>query len=217
MKTINIVGVIGDWWDGVTEQDIIKELDDHQGDLEVVINSPGGFAYEGIAIYNRLKPFEPTVKIVGLAASSASVIAMAGKEIHMLAGSEMMIHNAWGGIIGGAKDIAKYAEHLDKLSGSIATIYGMKTGDRDAAKEMMDEETWLTAEEAKEAGLATHIESGEVESPPDFEAALAAMGCRRTDWMDSETRAQHQRKAAASMAKLQFDRYKFRSRHGKSS
>lgn len=212
MKTLNIVGVIGDFWDGVTEQDVIKELAGYEGELEVVINSPGGFAYDGIAIYNRIKSYEPTVKIVGLAASAASVIAMAGKEVHMLTGSEMMIHNAWGGVIGNSNDIAKYAEHLDKLSGSIATIYAAKTGDLESAKAMMEAETWFSAEEAKEHGFATHIEAGDIEAPPNMEEALAAMGSVRTDWMDHSKRQQHQISAASAIAKQKWERLKLRKR-----
>lgn len=213
MKTLNIVGVIGDFWDGITEQDVIKELDGYDGELEVVINSPGGFAYDGIAIYNRIKSYEPTVKIVGLAASAASVIAMAGKEVHMLTGAEMMIHNAWGGVIGNSKDIAKYAEHLDKLSGSIADIYAVKTGDRDAAKKWMDDETWFTAEEAKQHGFATHIEGGDIEKPPHMEAALAAMGSIRTDWMESSKRQEFQLSAATAIAKQKWQRWKLQKRN----
>lgn len=210
MKTLNITGVIGDWWDGVTEEDVIKELDGHSGELEVVINSPGGFAYDGIAIYNRLKDHNPTVHVIGLAASAASIIAMAGKEVHMRTGSQMMIHNAWGGIIGGAEDIAKYADHLAKLNVSIADIYGAKTGDREAASAAMAAETWYTAEEAKEAGLATHIEGESAEpEPANMHEVLTAMGCKNMAKADATVA---NRKAYQSVIRDRIRRVNFTHR-----
>lgn len=209
MKTINITGVIGDWWDGITEQDIIRELDDYDGSgLEVIINSPGGFAYDGISIYNRLKEHNPVVKVTGLAASAASVIAMAGSEIHMLTGAEMMIHNAWGLSIGDYRDLEKDAAHLKRLNGSIADTYAKRMGDKEQALALMADETWFTSDEAKDMGFATHIETGDTEQPVNYEAALAAMGSKRTEWMDLGEAAEHKYSAAMSYAKNQLEKAK---------
>lgn len=176
MKTLDIFGVIGDEWDGLHSGQIARELDGHTGDLLVRINSPGGFAYEGVAIYNLLKDHNPRVEVVGLAASAASIIAMAGSEIHMRTGAEMMIHDAWGIAAGNANEFRAYAEHLDKLSGSIADIYGRRTGDRDSARSAMAAETWYSAAEAVDAKLATHLESDAAEPEPEnARAVLAAM------------------------------------------
>lgn len=180
MKTIRISGVIGDPLDGLTHEEVASRLDGHRGPLEVILHSPGGIAYEGVAIYHLLKPLQPVVRVTGIAASAASVIAMAGREIIMATGAEMMIHDAWGGVIGGADELRAYAKHLDKLSESIADIYAAAGVDRSAVRQAMRAETWYSAAEAVEFGLATAV--GDVPAEPmdeQMQATLQAMGCHR--------------------------------------
>lgn len=178
MKTLDLFGPVGEPWDGFTDKAIAKELGGYDGPLTVRINSPGGFAYDGIAIYNLLKKHEPHVEIVGLAASAASVIAMAGKTIEIATGAEFMIHDAWGLVMGGSDDMRGYADHLDKLSGSIADVYAERTGaDKSAIREMMVAETWMSADEARAAGFADELGGESEPATESAQAVLAAMDC----------------------------------------
>lgn len=125
------------------------------------INSPGGSVFDGTAIYNRLKDHAPGVDVMidGLAASIASVIAMAGSKITMAENALLMIHNASGVVMGNAEDMRQLADTLDKIDGTIAATYARRTGK--PAGEMaalMDAETWFTAAEAKEAGFIDEID-----------------------------------------------------------
>lgn len=124
--------------------------------VTVHLHSPGGNAYDGVAIYTALQkcPARVRVEIEGLAASAASIIAMAGDEIVASTGSILMVHDAWMGCVGNAADMIKASEMLGTISESMAEIYG-KTCDQPAKKwrAMMQAETWFTAEEALKAGL----------------------------------------------------------------
>lgn len=128
--------------------------------LNVHINSPGGSVFDGFAIYNALNAHPATiiVHIDGIAASIASVIAMAGDQILMAENAMMMIHCPSCGVSGFAKDLRSQADVLDKLEESIASAYsarsGMKQEDVIAA---MQAETWLTAAECKAKGLCTEV------------------------------------------------------------
>lgn len=163
---ITLYGDISDvsWWgDEITPTQFKSDLDD-MGDVEnidVYINSGGGDVFAGYAIYNMLMRHKAkkTVYIDGLAASIASLIAMAGDEIIMPANSMMMIHNAWSVVMGNANDLREMAEQLDKVDGLLADTYVKRTGlDVDEIKEMMANETWLTGAEAYEKGFATQLE-----------------------------------------------------------
>jgi ATP-dependent protease ClpP protease subunit len=179
MNQLRISGIIGSEWDGLSEPQIAQWLKDNDGDFEVVIHSPGGFAYEGVAIFNLLKERKPLVRVTGLAASAASVVAMAGREILMHTGSQLMIHDAWGMAAGGSAVMRDYADHLDKLSESVADIYASRGVPRESARSAMRAETWYTADEAVAFGLATHTEAKPAEEPDEaMSAVLAAMGCR---------------------------------------
>lgn len=121
------------------------------------INSPGGAAWDGVTIMNALRrhPARVEVTVDGLAASAASVIAMAGDHITMNRGSELMLHDAWGYAMGNAGDMRDTAAVLDKLSDSLADTYAARAGGgREKWRAVMQEETWFTAEEAVTAGLA---------------------------------------------------------------
>ena len=142
----------------------IKEEMDRLGELETIrlyINSPGGDVFLGQAIYSIFKRHkaQKIVYIDGLAASIASVIAMAGDKVIMPQNAMMMIHNPWTIGFGESKDFRKLADDLDKIRQSIITVYKEKTGlSEEKIIDLMDAETWLTAEEAKEFGFADEIE-----------------------------------------------------------
>ncbi len=128
--------------------------------INLRINSPGGYVFEGMAIYNTLKahPAHIEVDIDGIAASIASVIAMAGDEVRMAANSMMMIHNPAGAAVGGADEMRKTADLLDQVKGLIVDTYANRTGQPSAdLVAWMDAETWLTAAEAADLGFANSV------------------------------------------------------------
>lgn len=152
------------WWTdgGVTANRVQSQIEQAGafGKLRMCINSPGGDAFEGIAIYNIArnlgKPVE--VRIDGIAASAASIIAMAGDSIQMGPNTMMMIHNPWTVCIGEAKDMRKMADALEKIGGAIAQTYVTRTGKTaEEIAALMDAETWLTAQECVEQGFATGL------------------------------------------------------------
>ncbi|MDY0396784.1 Clp protease ClpP [Virgibacillus halophilus] len=129
-------------------------------DLEIIVNSPGGSVFDGSEIYSTLKdyPGDSTVKIVGIAASAASVIAMAGKKISMSPTAQMMIHNSATGQYGDYRDMDKASEFLKSTNQSIINAYKIKSGkSNEELQAMMDEETWMTAQKAKEHHLIDEI------------------------------------------------------------
>ena len=164
-----IYDVIGDsWWGGVSAQNFVKELSDLDADeaIEFHINSPGGDVYDGIAIMNAIRRHRgPTTSVVdGLAASAASFIALGADEVVMADNSEMMIHDASARAIGNAADMREAAERLDKVSDNIARVYAGKAGGELAEwRDLMRAETWYSAQEARDAGLADRV----IEAKPD--------------------------------------------------
>lgn len=142
----------------ITSNEITQRLANTIGDIHVRINSPGGSVFEGIAIYNALKQRNAIVTVEGVAASIASVIAMAGKRIRMARGSFMMIHDPSGMVVGGEDAMRSMAESLAKIRSSIASIYSARTGKPTAnILDLMTAETWFTAEEAVTAGFADEV------------------------------------------------------------
>jgi len=160
---IHIYERIGEdfWGEGVSAKKFIKDLNALDiKNIDLHINSPGGSVFEGNAIYNALVAHKATikVKIDGIAASIASVIAMSGETIEMPENAMMMIHDPSGMVMGTAEDMLKMAEALEKVKSGIVTTYNSKSGkDRDELADMMKDETWLTAAEAVEHGLADQI------------------------------------------------------------
>lgn len=160
---------IGYW--GTSAADFVKTL----GDLDVKtislrINSPGGEVFDGVAIYNALKTHKAKVDVSvdGLAASIASVIAMAGDTITMQRGSSMMIHDASGMAYGNAATMQQMADLLDKLSDTIAGFYATKAGGSLTGwRDVMRAETWYNPDEAVAAGLAT---TAAADPPPEDSA-----------------------------------------------
>lgn len=140
---------------------IVKELQELEADeIRVHINSTGGSVAEGLAIYNVLK--NSSAKIVtycdGFACSAASVVFMAGDERVMNEASLLMIHNAWTYAQGNAAEFRKQADDLDIVtSASVKAYMRHATISEEEVKKMMDEETWITAEKAKEYGFATQV------------------------------------------------------------
>lgn len=160
--TISIYGVIGeDFWtgEGVTVKRIDAALRAIGPTTDVVVNmnSPGGDVFEGIAIYNRFREHQAkvTVKILGLAASAASVIAMAADEVQIGKASFFMIHNAWVMAVGNRHDLKEVADWLEPFDKALAGTYEDRTGlAADVVAKMMDEETWLNGEDAVAKGFA---------------------------------------------------------------
>ncbi|WP_263080133.1 Clp protease ClpP [Endozoicomonas sp. Mp262] len=157
-----IYDVIGDWA-GLSARELVSTLKNIDSDsITVRINSPGGSVFDGIAIYNALRyhPATVNVRIEGMAASIASVIAMAGDTITMAENALMMIHNPFGWVGGGAEEMRKVADLLDKTTEVIANTYCHHCEhEPETIKQMMQEETWFTAEEAKTNGLVDSIDS----------------------------------------------------------
>lgn len=158
---ISIYDEIGFW--GVTAKDFITDLKKIDAkNLTVYINSPGGSVFDGLAIYNALRqhPSNVTVRVMGVAASAASFIAMAGDKIVMPENAFLMVHNPMGGVFGNAQEMREWADTLDKIAASLVGIYVARTGkSEDEIKALLDAETWLTASEAVEMGFADEMEA----------------------------------------------------------
>lgn len=153
------IGAVDYDGDGITEGNVSAAL--KNSDAETVtlnINSPGGDAFQGVAIHNVLAQSGKNVivNVVGLAASAASIVAMAGDTITMHAGSVLMIHPAQAMAMGSADDMRKLADTLDTVTGAIADIYVATTGlDKAKVLDMMQAETWMDAADAVKQGFAT--------------------------------------------------------------
>lgn len=168
-----------DWWEGWQDSETSarafrEELTQHPnvGQINLYINSYGGSVFEGTAIYSQLKrhPAKKTAYVDGFACSIASVIAMACDEIVMPKNTMMMIHNMWMGVYGNAAELRKAADDLDTINAAGRQAYMEKAGDKLSEEkliEMMDAETWLTAAECIEYGLADRY----AESDADLSAA----------------------------------------------
>lgn len=162
-RTLHLNGVIAEesWFDDdVTPQMFKEELNSGDGDITVWINSPGGDCIAAAQIYNMLKDYKGnvTVKIDGLAASAASVIAMAGDKVIISPVGMMMIHNPSALASGNSADFAKAIAMLDEVKESIINAYEIKTGmSRAKLSRLMDDETWMDARSAVEMGFADEI------------------------------------------------------------
>jgi len=167
---------IGGWW-GITAAELERELRRVEvQEITVRINSYGGEAFEGIAIHNLLTRHDArvVVHVDGIAASAASIISMAGDEIHMAANAMMMIHEAWGMTQGPAEDHEKHAAMLRKLNRASGETYAGRTQrEIEDVLKLMADETWMTAQDALAMGFATHVTPAK--SGDDSESALEAM------------------------------------------
>ena len=152
---ISIYDEIGDY--GTSAKNFIQDLKS-AGDKNITLrmNSVGGSVFDGLAIYNVLRAHKGhvNVKIEGLSASIASIIALAGDKIEMAENGFFMIHNPFGKSAGDAEDMRKTADLLDKIKQELVSIYASKTElTNEEISNMMDEETWLTSQEAKDMGF----------------------------------------------------------------
>lgn len=169
--------------DEVTPKLFKDDLDKCQGDISVWINSPGGDVFAAAQIYNMLMdyPHNVTIKIDGLAASAASVIAMAGTEVQMSPVAMMMIHNPMTVAIGDSAEMQRAIAMLDEVKESIMNAYEIKTGlTRAKISHLMDAESWFNAKKAVELGFADKILfSEEAENMGDDKALEAVMFSRK--------------------------------------
>lgn len=163
------------WYGGITAKQFTADLK-ALGDVSTInvrVNSPGGDVFDGVAIYNQLLQHKATVNVFidGLAASIASVIAMAGNTITIAENAMVMVHNPWSFAMGEAKDFRKMADTLDQIRGAILTTYTNKTGLSEAdVIALLDAETWMDAKTAKEKGFATAISSASTSSDASAQA-----------------------------------------------
>lgn len=185
---ILIYGDIGEsFWseDTVTAKKFAKDLKavGNVSKINLFINSGGGNIFEAQAIFSMLKRFNAykTVYIDGLAASAASVIAMAGDKITMPANAMIMIHKAWAAQGGNADDMRKLADTLDQVDSSIAETYQAKTGKaKDEIMELLSAETWMTAADAIEMGFADEMQA-EVKIAASLEGSFLMFGNQKFD------------------------------------
>lgn len=178
-NTISIFDVIGSdyWGEGVTANRIAGALRSMNGeDVTVSINSPGGDMFEGLAIYNQLREYsgKVTVKVLGIAASAASIIAMAGDEVQIGRGAFLMIHNCWVVVVGNRLDLARAAQDMEPFDRAMQDIYSARSGlDAETVSGMMDNETYIGGNDAVEKGLADRLLSADEISDGDESPAAA--------------------------------------------
>jgi ATP-dependent Clp endopeptidase proteolytic subunit ClpP len=176
---------IGGWF-GMWADEFIEAIGEIKTPkMSIRLNSPGGSVFEGIAIANAIRnhPATVTVYVDSLAASIASVIAMAGDRLVMMPQSQIMVHNASGGCYGDAAEMTKMADLLDKQSLNIAQAYAEHTG-RPLAEwqQYMADETWFTAEEALAVGLADEVMPMRPKKGEDAEEPASAMANMKRSW-----------------------------------
>ncbi|MGF6096928.1 head maturation protease, ClpP-related [Pseudomonas sp. 18175] len=162
--SISIFDPIGfDPWtgEGVTAKRIAAALRTLDGaDVTVNINSPGGDMFEGLAIYNLLREYSGNVvvKVLGLAASAASIITMAGDEVRIARAGFLNIHNCWVVAMGNRFDLMEMAERLAPFDQAMANIYAARTGDsQDAMQHLMNADSWIAGSAAVEQGFADDL------------------------------------------------------------
>ncbi|GKL70776.1 ATP-dependent Clp protease proteolytic subunit [Klebsiella pneumoniae] len=178
-NTISVFDVIGQdyWGEGITAKRIAGALRAMNGaDVTVNINSPGGDMFEGLAIYNLFREYEGhvTVKVLGIAASAASIIAMAGDDIQIGRGAFLMIHNCWLYAMGNRHDFAELAQSLEPFDTAMADIYAARSGlDIAAVQKLMDAESYIGGSDAVAKGLADSLLSADAVSDGDESPAAA--------------------------------------------
>lgn len=176
---LDIFDEIDSWW-GVGPEEVSGVLREAGSvdRIDVRLNSPGGNVFDGMAVFNLLKGHSAPVNVdvIGLAASMASVVAMAGDSIRVSEGAWMMVHACWGVAVGNAKVMRSMADVLDGLTGEISGIYQRQSGSSDdVVDQWIADETWFNGEQAVEAGLADTVgESVSAEATGSI--ALSAYG-----------------------------------------
>lgn len=197
-RSISIYDAIGyDYWtgDGVTARRIAGALRS-LGPVTVNVNSPGGDVFEGLAIYNLLREHqgEVTVKVLGLAASAASIIAMAGDTVQIARAGFFMVHNVWTVAAGNRNDYRELADWLEPFDSALADIYAARTGaDVKAMGKLMDAESWIGGSSAIDQGFADELlpsdqvsqggAKAQANAARRLEAALRASGLPKSEAM----------------------------------
>lgn len=160
------------WGEGIAAKAIIEELNSIDTDaIHVHVNSPGGSVFDGVAIFNALQRHKATITVYvdGLAASIASIIALAGNKVVMADNALFMIHNPWGWAMGTAEDMRREADVLDKIRDTLVGTYAAKTGKgAPELEQMLNDETWMTAKEALAHGFIDEI-GNRVEAAASFD------------------------------------------------
>lgn len=197
--TITVYGVIGEDWygEGVT----LKRIDAAlraigERDVTVYINSPGGDMFEGIAIYNRLQEHshQVTTKVLGIAASAASIVFLAGKKREVASSAFLMIHNCWTFLAGNRHYLRDVADDMEEFDAAMADLYAETSGQTsEDMAELMDDETYIRGKRAVELGLATSVlssteitereteESTQTNALKAMDVALAKAGMPRSE------------------------------------
>lgn len=161
---VYIYDVVGDPWVGLDSATVVKQLNAiKSAKINLRINSPGGMVFDGMAIYNALArhPAEVTTHIDGIAASIASVIALAGKRVLIAENAMMMIHNPWSIAAGDSAEFRKQADVLDQIKETIINTYVTRTSmERAEVAQLMDAETWFTAADAVARKFADETVAG---------------------------------------------------------
>ena len=178
-RSIGIYDPIGaDYFtgEGVTSKRIAAALRSMgKGPVVVNINSPGGDLFEGLAIYNMLRdhPGEVTVKVLGVAASAASIIAMAGDKVQIAKSAFFMVHNAWVAVVGNRNDLSELAKTLEGFDAAMAGIYSAKTGmSKQKVAALMDADSWIGGDDAIEHGFADELIEADRSSKAERSKAL---------------------------------------------
>ena len=159
-KTITMRGGIGEFDNHISADDFIEALNQHEGDVTIHLDSPGGSVTDGLAIYNAIVNYAgvTTVHIDTLCASIATVVACAADKVVINSNGKYMIHRAWTVAMGNCSDFRSMAEIMEMMDMDIAETYAMKAGGSvEDWLNKMDKETWYDAEAALEAGLVDEI------------------------------------------------------------
>lgn len=205
-----VYDAIGEWFGGVSAKslaDELKKLKDAKH-VDVRINSPGGEVFDGLAIYNQLVRFKGTIHthIDGMAFSIASVIAMAGSEVHMADNAMLMIHDPWAFVAGNSAEMRRMADDLDRTADQLVTVYKGRTKTKeDEIRAMMAAETYLDAEQSKKLGFATTIVESKRVAAAAFDPKLMPYmnSPRAKEWVDAHGTVAQWEKTAAWRKRLQ--------------
>lgn len=198
LRLFDPIDSYGEWW-GMSAKELaaaVDELPSHITTIELLINSPGGDVFDGMAMVNVLRahPARTRAVVQGIAASAASFIACAADECVMAPNSTMMIHDAWGVCVGNADDMLGLAGVLDQASGNLAEIYAAKSGKSvDDMRAAMKSESWYTAEEAVAAGLADSV-AATAETNPANSAPAQPQGATGPSFLQIAANANRRRR-----------------------
>lgn len=192
---MNMLDVIGeDWWTGggITANRVKQQIDANKDakSIKVLMNTPGGDAFEGLAIQSLLKRtgLQVDIEIIGLCASAGTVIAMAGDTVRIHEGAMFMIHEAWTFAMGSKRDMRQVADFLEKVDGSILDIYTRRTGRAaNEVRTLVEAETWMTAHEAVAEKFATTVIAAKSGESSDAKSGKAKTMTQPNPVLSTET------------------------------